>query len=248
MATGRMLTEPPDLRQLNASSTIALFLDFDGTLVDIAPAPDAIVVPPGLGEALEQLASRRSGRLALVSGRAVADLRTYLGPIRLACAGSHGAERFAADGTPIGPAPAPLPEPVRDALRTFADQHPGIGFEDKVYGAALHLRARADLADLAIAFVGQVADAARLAVKHGIEVVEVVRPGASKGAAVDAFMELAPFCEAMPIFIGDDLTDEDGFCAAERNGGFGILVGTREETRACYGLERPAQVRDWLGL
>lgn len=248
MATGRMLTAPPDLGELTAPSGIALFLDFDGTLVDIAPAPDAIVVPPGLGTALERLTQRRSGRVALVSGRAIADLRKYLGAVRLACAGSHGAERFTADGTAIGPAPSPLPETVRNALRDFAGGHPGIAFEEKGYGAALHVRARPDLEFEAIVFAANVADSAGLAIKRGIAVVEVVHPGASKAGAVDAFMELAPFCASVPIFIGDDLTDEDGFHAAERHGGFGIVVGTRKDTDARYRLDGPAAVHEWLGL
>jgi trehalose 6-phosphate phosphatase len=241
------LDPPPSLQQLCAQGPLSLFLDFDGTLVDIAPTPDTILVPQTLGTALFELSARLGDRLALVSGRAIPDLEHHLGPLRVARAGSHGIARELADGSALGSMAESLPLEVADTLRAFA-QASGFALEEKQHGAALHYRANPDLEPQGIAFAEGIAAAHGLEIKRGKCVIELVRPGASKAGAVRAFMEVPPFAGSRPVFIGDDVTDEDGFAAAEELGGFGILVGDRSPSTAHYQLPDPATVHAWLAL
>ena len=241
------LPDPPPLRDLLGEGPVALFLDFDGTLVEIAPAPDAIQVPEGLAASLMALDARIGGRLALVSGRALDDIEGHLGRLDLARAGSHGLHRVHADGRLAGDAPEALPDAAVSDLRAYAQDN-GLRYETKAHGGALHYRQRPDFGERAEAFAQSVADRHGLAVKRGKAVAELVRPGASKEGAVEAFMSDAPFAGATPVFIGDDVTDEDGFRGAERFGGFGIAVGERASERARYRLGSVAAVHHWLEL
>jgi trehalose 6-phosphate phosphatase len=247
MDSAAQLSTPPPLAELGRERPVALFLDFDGTLIDIAETPDSIVVPDDMAARLQALSQRMEGRLALVTGRAVANLEQHCGPLGVALAGSHGLSRFSAARERLGDAPVPLPESVFDALAEFAD---GADFhlERKAFGAALHYRADPSLAERAGAFAGSLAVKHGLMVKHGKYVVELVPPGADKGAAVRAFMDEPPFAGARPVFVGDDVTDEDGVAAASELGGFGVLVGRRAATAARYALPDPAAVDEWLGL
>jgi trehalose 6-phosphate phosphatase len=155
--------------------------------------------------------------------------------------------RFSAARQRLGAEPAPLPQGVFEAFTEFA-AGTGLHLETKAYGAALHYRADPSLAERAEAFAGSLAEEHGLMVKRGKYVVELVPHGADKGAAVRAFMGEAPFTGARPVFVGDDVTDEDGFEAAGQFGGFGELVGRRNVTAARYGLPDPAAVIRWLGL
>jgi trehalose 6-phosphate phosphatase len=247
MDSGSNLPAPPALADLSREAPLALFLDFDGTLIDIAATPDGIVVPADLAGRLHALADRLGGRLALVSGRAVANLEEHCGPLAIALAGSHGLSRFSAARQRLGAEPAPLPQGVFEAFTEFA-AGTGLHLETKAYGAALHYRADPSLAERAEAFAGSLAEEHGLMVKRGKYVVELVPHGADKGAAVRGFMGEAPFTGARPVFVGDDVTDEDGFEAAGQFGGFGVLVGRRNVTAARYGLPDPAAVIRWLGL
>ena len=241
------LPPPPRLPDLSRERPVALFLDFDGTLVELAPTPDSISVGATLADDLATLGARLDGRLALVSGRAIPDLQRHLGPLRVARAGSHGIARELADGSLLGDMPAPLPDDATAALREFAAAH-GFALEQKPHGAALHYRSDPSLEPAGLAFAQDLAGRHQLEVKRGKSVIELVRPGVSKEGAVRAFMQVAPFAGAVPIFVGDDITDEDGFRAAEALGGFGILVGERTPTRARYRLPDTTTVHDWLGL
>jgi trehalose 6-phosphate phosphatase len=241
------LSTPPPLVELGREGPLALFLDFDGTLIDIADTPEGIVVPQDFAARLKALSDRLGGRVALVSGRAVANLEEHCGPLEIALAGSHGLSRFSAAHNRLGKEPRPLPEGVFEAFAAFAagtDFH----LETKAYGAALHYRADPSLAERAEAFAGSLAVQHGLMVKRGKYVVELVPPGADKGAAVRAFMAEPPFAGACPVFIGDDVTDEDGFAAASELGGFGVLVGRHASSAARYALADPAAVVAWLGL
>lgn len=239
---------PPPLGELAGAGPVALFLDFDGTLVEIAPAPDAISVPRALARRLERLSERLGGRLALVSGRSAVDIASHIGAPAIARAGSHGVERLRADGSPIGAEPVPLPGEIEQAVHDFADARPGARFERKSHGAALHFRAAPELEAEAIAFAEELALRHGLWVKLGKCVVELVQPGADKAGAVRAFMAEEPFAGSLPIFVGDDITDEDGFRAAREMGGFGVIVGARTDTLAKYRLASPAKVHEWLEL
>jgi trehalose 6-phosphate phosphatase len=241
------LPSPPGLSALSETRPVSLFLDFDGTLVELAEIPSAISVPDRLGARLEALSTRLGGRLALISGRAVPDLERYLGSLRVARAGSHGLARMLADGAPLGAEPEALPEGAGPLLESFAAEH-GFLLEQKPHGAALHYRTASHLEHLGLEFAGNLADLYGLQVKRGSYVIELVCRGADKGAAVQAFMGVEPFVGSRPVFIGDDLTDEDGFAAASGLGGFGVLVGDREPTAASYRLADAAAVHAWLGL
>lgn len=239
------LPPPPPLADLAAQHDLALFLDFDGTLVAIASGPDAIEVAAGLSASLEGLSRRFAGRLALVSGRSLEDLCRHLGAPAIFRAGSHGAALCRPDGTMLGKAPKAIPAAVMRSLEEFAVRE-GLHFEPKTHGAAIHYRARPDLAGQAEAFAEQQANAHGLEVKNGKAVVELVWPGGGKEGAVRLFMVDPVFAGAMPIFIGDDVTDEDGFIAATELGGFGIAVGERISNNARYHLETVQDVHKWL--
>ena len=241
------LPPPPPLRDLLEQGPLALFLDFDGTLVDLAAAPAAIHVPPRLAEGLAGLAARLGGRLAVVSGRSIENLEVHCGTLAIDCAGSHGGERRRADGRPFGNPPTPLPREVHEAVGRFAHDN-AVAYEPKPHGAALHSRSAPETEERCALFMSDLADAHGLVLKRGKYVAELVRPGADKGAAVRAFMCEDPFAGAQPVFLGDDVTDEDGFAAASELGGFGIAVGERPTGSARYGLAGPAEVKQWLGL
>lgn len=246
MASSDALLSPPPLAALLESSRVALFVDFDGTLVEIASGPDAISVGGGLAGSLEALARRLGGALALVSGRSIDNLTQFLGPVKLHLAGSHGGHVIHANGDTMLEAEA-LPDEVRQALGEYAKRE-GLLYERKSHGAALHYRARPDLEEQAHGFAKGLAAEHALATKTGKCVIELVRPGIDKGGAVRLLAAQSPFGGAVPVFIGDDVTDEDGFAACNEMGGFGILVGERISTSAKYRLGTVGDVHQWLEL
>lgn len=242
------LPVPPQLATLTGEGPVALFLDFDGTLVDIAPTHDSIHVPSGMSGALEKLSASLDKRLALVSGRSLDNLALHLGSIAVAQAGSHGADSRLADGRRVGAEPRTMPKGVVDALQRVADAYEGASLETKSHGAALHFRAKPELEPEILKAADALAVEYDLATKRGKCVVELLADRANKGIAVSALMREPPFAQALPVFIGDDVTDEDGFAAVIELGGFGILVGASRETKACYRLAAPQDVHHWLGL
>jgi trehalose 6-phosphate phosphatase len=248
MDEARSLGPPPPLAELQAQGPLALFFDFDGTLVDIAASPDAIRARPGLGALLEGLAARHGDRLALITGRSLADIHEHIGRPRIAMAGSHGIERQTMAGDVLGFSPTALPPAALAEIEHLAAVTPGLSLEEKSFGAALHFRQAPALASTVAAEAEAIAGTHGLVTKHGKCVVEFVRPGADKAGAVDAYMAKERFAGSLPIFIGDDLTDEDAFAAVERHGGFGIIVGSRSATRARFKLRDPSAVHEWLGL
>ena len=241
------LPPPPSLAALLENGPTALFLDFDGTLVEIAPRPGDIHVPDDLRTGLHALRDRLDGRLALVSGRALDDLERHLGEIAICRAGSHGASRLLADGTRLGEEPRGLSPASVAELKAFAEAQ-GLFYETKAHGGALHFRGHPEKREATLAFAEAFAASRDLCVTNGKGVAELVRPGATKAAAVEAFMDVAPFTGAAPVFIGDDVTDEDGFAGADRHGGFGIAVGERPSGRARYRLDSVAAVHHWLEI
>jgi trehalose 6-phosphate phosphatase len=225
----------------------ALFLDVDGCLLDFADAPDAVTVPHALRATLSTLARRLQGAVALVSGRSLASIDALFAPLQLPASGLHGIEQRSSQRN----VPAPLPPPALQAIREEAAQivlaYPGALVEDKGAALGLHWRAAPQAADALRAF----ADVAlpRLpgyCLQHGDSVVEL-RPAASdKGGAILSLLDEAPFHGRLPVFIGDDLTDESGFAVVNARGGLSVLVGQREPSAAHYGLEDPGAVREWL--
>jgi trehalose 6-phosphate phosphatase len=237
----RLDTPPPDL--LDGA---ALFLDFDGTLVDLAETPDAIRVSPHLGPLLDHLRHRLDGRLAIVSGRSLADLERHLPSSGIAFSGSHGLELRLADGTRL-PLSVPIGlDDVRDRVKRFADGAEGLLVEDKPAGIALHYRLAPGESESAGRFMDALAAERGWTVQRGNKVVELRPGGATKGDALRAFMSEPEFRAARPVFVGDDLTDEHAFEAARDLGGAGILVGPSRTTAARYRLESVPAVADWL--
>ena len=242
-ALQQALPAPPDLQ---GSAQEALFLDFDGTLVDIASHPDAIHVAAHLPDLLIGLSRMLDGRLALVSGRALADLDRFLGPLDIAMAGSHGGEFREAGASHAHPLADPLPAHVLTSLNAIAARLGGLLVEAKPYSAAIHYRGQPEAEAALRARTADLAQNAGLAIKRGKMVVELVMPGADKGSAVTRFMEMPQFDGARPIFVGDDITDEDAFKTVLNYEGGGILVGPMRQTAAQWRLDGVAQVHHWL--
>jgi trehalose 6-phosphate phosphatase len=225
----------------------ALFLDIDGTLLDIAESPDRVVVPPSLGGDLARASAALGGALALISGRAIDSIDRLFEPLRLPAAGQHGLQlRYAADDPVIVAKRVDL-----GALRQLLMPVTGIAgveIEDKGQSLAIHYRrARTDglrlrrwLADV-LARVD-----AEMEIIRGRRVLEIKPTGVSKATAVDSFMERAPFRGRRPVFVGDDKTDEDGFKATTALGGLAIQVGPGRSALTSLRVESPAAVRRWL--
>lgn len=237
------LPPPPPLVEWTELHALALFLDFDGTLVEIAETPDAIHVADNLAHRLEELSRRLNGRLALVTGRAIADIHGHLGSARIATVGSHGAE-FDADAETA----ESLSESAAAAIASLADKWPRLIVETKPHGVAIHYRQEPSAASAVMTVMEDIATKDGLAVRPGKMVVELGPPQANKGAAVERLMALPPYAGSTPIFVGDDVTDEDGFTAAAAAGGHGVLVGNPRPTAARYRLSGPEEVYRWLSL
>jgi len=241
------MTDQLDILLRQASGNLALILDFDGVLVEIAPTPDAIRVDPDLPPLLASLQRHLGGALAVVSGRPLSEIDHYLDAAADTVFGSHGAEfRFLGEtGTP----PAVLAEAARRLTR-FAHSAlgaiPGIRVEPKPAGVAVHYRQAPDERDRVAEMMAKaVAEAEGFELMAGKMVFEARIAGLHKGSAVDALMARAPFAGRMPLFIGDDVTDEDGMRAAIAHGGQGIKVGEGESV-AGLRLPDPRAVHTFL--
>jgi trehalose 6-phosphate phosphatase len=224
----------------------ALFLDLDGVLAELAETPDAVVPHPRRTAVLKGLIPRLDGRVAIISGRTIAEIDRIAEDSMASASGVHGLERRRADGSFQR---AEASESVRRAITAFEDfarTRPGVMVEDKAVAAGLHYRGAPDAAPAAEELVQRLAAETGLAVQPGNMVIELKTPGASKGTALKAFMAETPFNGATPVMLGDDLTDEDGFKAAAELGGFGVLVGPPRETAARYGLPDVDAVLAWL--
>ncbi|HSN69995.1 MAG TPA: trehalose-phosphatase [Steroidobacteraceae bacterium] len=227
----------------------ALFLDVDGTLLDIVESPDAVHVPEALSHTLAAAAEREDGALALVSGRSLAQLDRLFAPHRFCAAGLHGLERRTAAGQILRPAiPHARLDAARVRLARFADEHEGLLLEDKGLSLALHFRRAPELESAArdamqtlLAELGP-----DLQVQEGKCVLELKPAGATKRTAIEAFMNEPPFEGRLPVFAGDDVTDEDGFAAVNELGGYSIRVGAEAPTQARCRVDSVAALRDWL--
>jgi trehalose 6-phosphate phosphatase len=226
-------------------ATAALYVDFDGTLAEIALRPDHVVVRQSLPELLAALYGLLGGAVAVVTGRLLADVDALLAPLWLPGAGLHGAElRLDPHDTRRMREPGGMPELV-DALRERFGADPRLLTEDKGSAVALHYRLAPERAAECIAAMRALATAPELEIILGRMVVEARPRGASKGGALRRLAAHPPFAERLPVFVGDDITDEDGFRAAAELGGCGVKVGAGE-TVARYRIGEVQEVHDWL--
>ena len=220
----------------------ALFLDFDGTVVDIAPQPHAVEVPEPLISILQDLHDYLDGAVAIISGRPIEQIDEFLTPLKLAVAGVHGAERRGADGRLHLLHTHPL-DPVEAAARALAARHPGVLVECKRGSIAVHYRQAPELEEECVqAMQDAVAASPGVTLLRGKMVVEAKPGGASKGRAIEDFLAEPPFAGRTPVFIGDDVTDEVGFSTVQRLGGLGIKVG-EGSTAAWRRLADPPALR-----
>jgi trehalose 6-phosphate phosphatase len=226
----------------------ALFLDVDGTLLDIAERPDTVdthKVDCALVEGLQRAAG---GALALVSGRSLAQLDGMFAPLRLPAAGQHGFERRdVRGGRHRHRFPVERLQPAKAQIREFAARHSGLVYEDKGASVALHYRQAPHLREAALDTVRTAAAplADSVQVQAGKMVWELKPAGADKGVAIEEFMGEPPFAGRTPVFLGDDVTDEYGFRVVNRLGGHSIKVGDGD-TAARWRLPNPAAARAWL--
>jgi trehalose 6-phosphate phosphatase len=238
-----MSTTPSNLPLLTTDS--ALFLDFDGTLVELAEQPEAVQIPPDLTATLAALSRQLQGALALVSGRRLLDLDEFLAPLHLPIAGEHGALRRNADGLLLS-APAVDFQQVLNAAENLLQRHPGLKLERKTLALSLHYRHAPEMEALCRQMLAQaVALSPGLDLMQGKCVFDVKPASANKGAAIAAFMTEAPFAGRVPLFAGDDVTDEAGFEQVQRMGGHAIKVGSGPSVshHRCAGV---AELAAWL--
>ncbi|MGH8629641.1 MAG: trehalose-phosphatase, partial [Burkholderiales bacterium] len=226
----------------------ALFLDIDGTLVEIAERPDAVRIDEGLKALLRDLFIASGGALALISGRAVGEIDRMLAPLRLPAAGQHGAERRSADGSlhHHGPLLDRLHE-AADKLSRFAVRHKGLIVENKGMSLALHYRLAPRLRKAVEAKMRELATqlGPDYGVQAGKQVLELKPTGRDKGIAIEEFMQEQPFAGRVPVFIGDDLTDDFGFACVNRLGGHSVKVGPGPSV-AAWRIADASAVRRWL--
>jgi trehalose 6-phosphate phosphatase len=226
----------------------ALFLDVDGTLLEIAAAPDLVRVDPRLLKLLDSLHRASSGALALISGRSIADLDGLFAPLVLPVAGLHGAERRDACGLVHR---RPEDPRLREACRqitAWCASRPGALVEDKAGAVALHFRSAPALEAPARGLLQGLLDrlGGDYVLQEGKLVLELRPSGFSKATAIRQFMAEAPFAGRRPVFVGDDITDEAGFAATLDLGGLAVVVGDGEGSRATHALPDVGAVQKWL--
>jgi len=224
----------------------SLFLDLDGTLVEFEDDPAAVRASPAVQLALGRAQAALLGRLAILSGRSIASVDEVLGGAVVAVAGVHGLQQR----TPVLGVMETPPHPgiaeVMSTLEAFAKAERRLRLEPKGQSVAIHFRQAPQVETALEELADRLAKGSQLEVQRGLMVVELRSPGPDKGAALTSFMGLPPFAATRPIFVGDDLTDESGFVAAQAMGGLGIAVGPREESAAMGRLSDPAAVLAWL--
>jgi trehalose 6-phosphate phosphatase len=232
------------------AAELAFFLDVDGTLVEIAPTPDAVVIDAELVTMLRGLVIASQGAVALVSGRSISVLDEFFKPLILPCAGLHGFERRASNGTYLR---KPLPpgdvlNEARERLANLIVRYPDVLLEDKRFSLALHFRKVPHLEPVLVAEVTAIAEelGPDFELQRGRCVAEIRPARASKAGAIADFMQELPFRGRRPLCLGDDLTDECAFEWVNAVGGLSIGVGVERESHAQAHLHSVAAARLWL--
>lgn len=228
----------------------ALFLDFDGTLVDIVERPDAVLVDRSLSPVLTRLQQRLEGALAIISGRPIAFLDDKFAPAQFDTAGLHGLEyRIGDDVFLCQPEDHPRLRAIVPGLRDVVAPKAGILIEDKGCSVAIHWRLAPQERDFALATAAAAVEALgpEYRVQHGKAVAEILPAAAGKGKVIEAFLREEPYRGRTPIFVGDDLTDEKGFETVNTHGGLSVRIGGGE-TIAHHRLGSPADLRRYLSV
>ena len=220
----------------------------DGTLLEFADRPEAVFPTDGLTDILLGLQGTLGGALALISGRKIEELDRIFNPVRLPAGGQHGLERRDAKGRIYSAPPAESLDDIRSSLKEFADQNDGTLLEDKGAALALHYRMAPSFQIAAEELISQlIVDRNDLHYLAGNMVFEIKPRSVDKGVAITHFLGEPPFAGRMPIFLGDDVTDEDGFRVVNSAGGTSIRVGRVAKSTAQYCLPSVSSVHDWLG-
>jgi trehalose 6-phosphate phosphatase len=227
----------------------AVLLDIDGTLLDLAPTPREVWVPPGLAQTLKSLHDKTSGALALVSGRSLNDIDLIFAPDQFPAVGGHGAEmRVSIDSEAVAVHAPPMDKELKRRLAAIAKLSPGILLEDKGYSLALHYRLapHAEKAIYeAVSLIRADLPNAPIEILPGKCVCEIKHSGFTKATGVRELMTHPPFCGRLPFFIGDDVTDESVFAIMPDFGGLAFSVGRRAQGVAGH-FDEPRDVRAWL--
>jgi trehalose 6-phosphate phosphatase len=236
---------PPDNLEL---SNIALFLDVDGTLLDIEDHPAAVSADPALIALLERLSRALGGALSLISGRTLADIDRIFTPVRFAAAGAHGAELRLHPDNSVSSTECSLPPSIVQRMQAFAESDPRLLLEEKHGGISLHYRRAPELEEQCTAFVhGLLPEIEKdFRLIAGKMVFEFAPKEHHKGAAIGEMMQRDPFNGRTAVFVGDDVTDEDGFRAVNALGGITIRVGFSPDSEARFSLPDVAAVHRWL--
>jgi len=224
-----------------------LFLDVDGTLIELKDSPVDSFADPALKSLLSDVSQRLGGAVALVSGRSIEYLDVLFAPLRMPAAGLHGVERRRASGAMQGASfvDAQLGR-ARSAVAALVDAHPGTMVEDKGRTLAVHFRMAPQYEESIRRSMVEIVKplGSNYHIQEGSKVLEIKPRGFNKAGAVKAFMAEPPFAGRRPVFVGDDLTDQDGFKIVEDQGGISIAGGDRVDGQ--YRLPNPAAVRGWL--
>jgi trehalose 6-phosphate phosphatase len=233
---------------LRDPTNCALFLDLDGTLLDIAPTPDDVLVPDRLVALLEALTRQMGGALAIISGRAIETIDRLLSPLAPVAAGAHGAEMRETPGGEIGWCAGPVDAALAAAVHRLAKPYGGVIVEIKPGSIAVHYRLALEAEAVISAGMERiVADGGEdLTLRRGRKVLEIVRRDISKGVALDRLMALPIFGGRRPVMIGDDIADLSAFDAARRHGGLGLRVAGEQFGAVEADFAGPAAVRAWL--
>lgn len=224
-----------------------LFLDLDGTLLDLVDDPESVRADEYLLELLQKLSQKLHGRLAIISGRSIEQIDRIIGPMaaELALSGSHGCEHrwHGISARPNRPHELDL---AAERMKLFVEAYPQVLIEEKSFGVGLHYRLMPQAEGAAHALTEALATEFGLMVQHGKMMVELRIAGGNKGSAITRLMDRPMMQGTTPVFAGDDLTDEPGFGAVRALGGYGILIGPQRSTAAQYGLPSPDALKAWL--
>ena len=223
----------------------SIFLDFDGTLVEISSTPNAVVIEDRLRTLLSRLHERLDGRVAILTGRAAANVAEMIAPASITIGGSHGLEMLR-QGSSDQPERPHMLDAVLADIQALETEFPGVLVEDKPFGIAVHFRQAPHAEAACLRVIEAAAARTGMLIQPGKMVFELKPGGGDKGTALRKLMSEPAFAGTRPLFLGDDLTDEPAFAAARELGGAGILVGDFRETAANYRLGSVGEALDWL--